>query len=68
MKHFSHSPLDEMIDELGGVDSVAEMTGRKGRVIRRRADANPVYEERTSLSHSNSIFAMENLNVKEVSE
>ena len=28
------SPLDDLIDRLGGIDVVAEMTGRSGRVIR----------------------------------
>ena len=30
------NPLDEIIDRLGGVDNVAEMTGRTGRVLRQK--------------------------------
>ena len=30
------APLDDLIDRLGGVDNVSEMTGRSGRVIRQK--------------------------------
>lgn len=38
--------LDELIDELGGPDNVAEMTGRKGRVVSTE-DGQVQYEART---------------------
>ncbi|KAL4646616.1 hypothetical protein GN956_G10106 [Arapaima gigas] len=40
--------LDELIDELGGPDSVAEMTGRKGRVVS-NDDGSIYYESRSEL-------------------
>ena len=51
--------LDELIDELGGSDSVAEMTGRKGRVISNE-EGNVQYESRTD-----NDVALEILNVTE---
>ncbi|XP_076442125.1 uncharacterized protein LOC143281076 isoform X2 [Babylonia areolata] len=56
------SPLDELIDKLGGPDRVAEMTGRKGRMVRRWPHTKPVYEQRTV---PGAHTALENLNVKE---
>uniref|UniRef100_A0A8D3EFB2 Protein strawberry notch homolog 1 n=1 Tax=Scophthalmus maximus TaxID=52904 RepID=A0A8D3EFB2_SCOMX len=40
--------LDELIDELGGPDNVAEMTGRKGRVVT-NDDGSISYESRSEL-------------------
>ncbi|KAJ8287149.1 hypothetical protein GJAV_G00048200 [Gymnothorax javanicus] len=40
--------LDELIDELGGPESVAEMTGRKGRVVSNE-DGSISYESRSEL-------------------
>uniref|UniRef100_A0A3Q1HWS5 Protein strawberry notch homolog 1 n=1 Tax=Anabas testudineus TaxID=64144 RepID=A0A3Q1HWS5_ANATE len=40
--------LDELIDELGGPDNVAEMTGRKGRVVS-NDDGSITYESRSEL-------------------
>ncbi|KAI1293580.1 Protein strawberry notch -like protein 1 [Halotydeus destructor] len=51
--------LDELIDELGGADNVAEMTGRKGRVISNES-GTVQYESRTE-----NDVALEILNVTE---
>uniref|UniRef100_A0A2P2I206 Protein strawberry notch n=2 Tax=Hirondellea gigas TaxID=1518452 RepID=A0A2P2I206_9CRUS len=50
--------LDQLIDELGGPDMVAEMTGRKGRVV--QTDGNVIYESR-----SEQDVPLEVLNIKE---
>lgn len=39
--------LDHLIDELGGTESVAEMTGRKGRVV--NTDEGITYESRSEI-------------------
>ena len=57
------STLDEIIDKLGGPDNVAEMTGRRARIVRRSPDETPQYEVRDA--NDNTGF-LESLNVKEV--
>ncbi|XP_064614960.1 uncharacterized protein LOC135479136 [Liolophura sinensis] len=57
-----NSPLDQIIDELGGPDIVAEMTGRRGRMVRRHGNAKPQYELRGMEADSTAI---ESLNVRE---
>uniref|UniRef100_A0A8C9WCB4 Protein strawberry notch homolog 1 n=1 Tax=Scleropages formosus TaxID=113540 RepID=A0A8C9WCB4_SCLFO len=47
-EHLPPNTLDELIDELGGPDSVAEMTGRKGRVVS-NDDGSISYESRSEL-------------------
>lgn len=43
------NPLDTIIDELGGPNRVAEMTGRGARVVRRGAGLGKlVYEKRSA--------------------
>ena len=40
------NPLDDLIDRLGGVDNVAEMTGRSGRVLRDSRSGKYCYVKR----------------------
>eukprot|EP00794_Sanderia_malayensis_P010733 gene10733-11882_t len=54
------SPLDEIIDKLGGPENVAEMTGRSGRITRPSPNAEPRYECRSSVSG-----CVESLNIQE---
>jgi len=65
------SPLDEIIDKLGGPDRVAEMTGRRCRVVRLSPSDAPVLQLRDSLvdvgSGSSSSSGLDTLNVREVS-
>lgn len=51
--------LDQLIDELGGPDNVAEMTGRKGRVVSNE-DGSIQYESR-----SEADVPLETLNLTE---
>ncbi|XP_072033726.1 uncharacterized protein [Amphiura filiformis] len=58
-----NSPLDEIIDQLGGTSAVAEMTGRRGRLVRTGGPNSEVqYELRAA---ENNDVGIESLNVKE---
>ena len=56
------NPLDTLIAELGGSDCVAEMTGRKGRMVRDATSGKVVYECRNSNGVS---LEMQNMHEKE---
>lgn len=56
----TQSPLDDVIDQLGGVECVAEMTGRRGRLVRVRG-GRVKYELRDT-----GAGALESLNNQEV--
>lgn len=55
---FPPNVLDELIDELGGPDNVAEMTGRKARIV--QSEKNFKYEARSEVD-----VPLEVLNLKE---
>ena len=57
-----YSPLDDIIDQLGGPECVAEMTGRRGRMVRSGRGGKVHYELRDSGGNS-----LESLNNREVS-
>ena len=57
-----HSALDLLIDKLGGPTQVAEMTGRRGRIVRHDGTSKPKYELRQTGHVSD-----QSLNVSEVS-
>ena len=59
-----NSPLDELIDQLGGPDCVAEMTGRKGRVVREGGKGDRVHYELRDSGYS----TLESLNNREVTQ
>ncbi len=46
-------PLDDLIDQLGGVKNVAEMTGRSGRIIRSSAKSTFNFVRRISMPKEN---------------
>ncbi len=52
--------LDQLIDELGGPENVAEMTGRKGRVVQDQSYGDVRYESR-----SEADIPLETLNLAE---
>lgn len=56
--------MDDIIDKLGGPKNVAEMTGRKGRIVRHSPQETPRYELRTP--NAESYGGIESLNVQEV--
>ena len=47
------APLDDLIDRLGGINNVAEMTGRSGRVIRESKSNTFRFVKRISASKEN---------------
>eukprot|EP00897_Mesotaenium_endlicherianum_P005981 jgi/Mesen1/5410/ME000269S04553 len=55
-----NNPLDDLIDQLGGPDHVAEMTGRKGMLVRAANGKGVLYQSRSSRD-----VAQEMLNVRE---
>uniref|UniRef100_A0A673XUF2 Protein strawberry notch homolog 2 n=1 Tax=Salmo trutta TaxID=8032 RepID=A0A673XUF2_SALTR len=58
-KELPLNTLDELIDQFGGPEMVSEMTGRKGRVVR-RPDGSVRYESRAEQSHT-----IDHINLKE---
>jgi len=62
------SPLDEIIDKLGGPDDVAEMTGRRWRVVRSTSCDLPMLQLRDSSLDAvgSSGCGLDTLNVREV--
>lgn len=70
------SPLDDLIDQLGGPEEVAEMTGRRSRVVRycvsKKDKRESIrYESRetvSGISVSSGSSGVDSLNIREVSE
>ncbi|KAG9266602.1 hypothetical protein AMEX_G19242 [Astyanax mexicanus] len=58
-KELPLNTLDELIDKFGGPERVAEMTGRKGRVVR-QPDGSVRYESRAEQGHT-----IDHINIKE---
>ena len=64
LKHmFVSSPLDDLTNQLGGPGKVAEMTGRRGRLVKTDKQPQPHYEARESDSSN-----VDSLNIQEVSK
>lgn len=64
MMSTNFSPLDEIIDKLGGPGCVSEMTGRRGRIVRRSQTDKPQYEQRSA--DVDAYGGLDSLNVQEV--
>jgi len=63
------SPLDELIDSLGAPDCVAEMTGRRWRIVRPSPSDLPTVQLRDASLDSalgSSGGSLDTLNVREV--
>ncbi|CAI7935560.1 Hypothetical predicted protein, partial [Podarcis lilfordi] len=58
-KELPLNTLDELIDHFGGPEHVAEMTGRKGRLVR-RPDGSVVFESRAE-----QCLSIDHVNLKE---
>ena len=56
------SPLDELIDLLGGVERVAEMTGRQARIVR-QGNGKLAYEMRDARGSGATLESINNLEV-----
>jgi hypothetical protein len=57
------NPLDELIDELGGPTQVAEMTGRRTRVVRRKVGNQTVLCRESRVDVAGTCDASENENL-----
>jgi hypothetical protein len=60
--HLPGNPLDTIIDQLGGIDKVAELTGRKARLIRNK-DQTVCYKRR---SENGISLDMQNIHEKKL--